>query len=282
MYGMYGVYSRLIGPSFGNFNQNWLRNIIVALIAGLVIIVSRTSFKSIQQQDIRWIVLWFLSGSWVTVLTFIAFNHLPLGTVYLIIYSAMITSGFLSGKIFFQEKMNLTKTVSLFLALVGLAIIYRFSLTGYDLIYAFMCLVSGLMTGVWNTISKKFSDHYSNMQMVFMDALASIVAALIGAILFNEVLPRHINPSAWGWLIIYAITQVVDVGLVVFGFKNLDAQIGSIILPVEIIFATIFALLFFGEYPSFSSIIGGLMIVSAAVLPSLEIIINPGSNCQDR
>ncbi|MFA6518990.1 MAG: DMT family transporter [Candidatus Shapirobacteria bacterium] len=272
MYGMYGIYSRMIGDAFGNFNQNWLRNLVVALIAGLIILLGRFKLKPLLKKDIKWIVVWFLSGSWVTVLTFIAFNHLKIGTVYLIIYSAMITSGYLSGKIFFKEKMNLVKTISLLFALGGLVIIYRFSIAKDEMIYAGMVLISGLMTGVWNTISKKFSDNYPNMQMVLMDAVASVIGALVGAILFREVLPANIDPVSWMWLLIYAFTQVANVGLVVYGFKNLEAQIGSIILPVEIIFATIFAFIFFKEYPTLSAYIGGAMVVVAAIIPSLKTI----------
>ncbi|MBU4210144.1 DMT family transporter [Patescibacteria group bacterium] len=272
MYGMYGVYSRMIGDAFGNFNQNWLRNLAVALIAGLIILISRSQLKPLLRKDIKWIIIWFLSGSWVAVLTFIAFNNLKIGTVYLVLYSAMITSGYLSGQIFFKEKTSLTKIISLALAIGGLAIIYKFSIAKEEMIYAIMCLVSGLMIGVWNTISKKFSDNYPNMQMVLMDAIASVIATLIGATLFKEILPSNINPVSWLWLLIYAFTQVANVGLIVYGFKNLEAQIGSIILPVEIVFATIFAFIFFKEYPTLSAYIGGMMIIGAAIIPSLEII----------
>jgi drug/metabolite transporter (DMT)-like permease len=59
---------------------------------------------------------------------------------------------------------------------------------------------------------------------------------------------------------------------VVYGFKNLEAQIGSVILPVEIIFATIFAFIFFREYPTISAYVGGVMIIVAAIIPSLRAI----------
>jgi len=31
-YGLYGIFSRLIGSDFGNFRQNWVRNIFAFLI----------------------------------------------------------------------------------------------------------------------------------------------------------------------------------------------------------------------------------------------------------
>jgi len=271
-YGLYGVFSRLIGSAFGNFNQNWIKNLIVLTLITLVIFVNKTKLISPKKKDFKWIILWFLSGSWVTVLTFIAFNNLPIGTTYLIIYSAMITAGFISGEIFFNEKLNRLKIVSLIFAMAGLFIIYRFTLTGNQVFYLVLSLISGFMTGIWNTISKKFSDNYPNNQMVFMDAISSITAAYIGSLIFQEHLPNNIQSISWLWISIYAVVQTINVGLIVYGFKNIEAQIGSIILPIEIIFATLFSYLIFKEVPTPLTVLGGFLIIFAAVVPSLNVL----------
>src|SRR3972149_7241006 len=125
-YGLYGILSRLISSSFGNFSQNWTRNLIVLVIILFVIAFRKIKILSIRKKDVKWIILWFLTGSWITVLTFIGFNNLQIGTTYLVLYSSMIVSGFISGKLFFKEGLNNTKTISLLLSLSGLAIIYRF------------------------------------------------------------------------------------------------------------------------------------------------------------
>lgn len=270
-YGMYGIFSRMIGENFGVFNQNWIRNIIVALLCLTTLWITKTKLISLQQRDLKWIIFWVLSGSWVTVLTFIAFNHLNIGTTYLVVYCSMITSGYVSGAIFFKERLNLNKVASIILTFVGLLTIFRFSVTEKDLVYVLIALVSGALTGLWNTLSKKFSDNYPNTQIVLMDSIASIVAALLGSILISETFPIAVPLNNWVWLVLYAFVQMVNVGLVVYGFKNLEAQIGSIILPVEIIFAMIFGYLFFRETQSVYSIIGASLIIIAAVLPSISL-----------
>ncbi len=270
-YGLYGILSRLIGSSFGNFNQNWIRNIIVIVIIGTVIYFNKTKLISLKKKDIKWIILWFLSGSWVTVLTFIAFNHLQIGTTYLVIYSTMITAGFLSGKIFFSEKLNSLKIISLIFCFIGLFIIFKFSIKPRDYFYILLAMTSGFMTGVWNTISKKFSDNYPNNQLVLMDAISSVIAALIGALIFKESFLVAASPISWFWIIVFACIQTMDVGLIVYGFRNIEAQIGSIILPVEVIFAVIFSYLIFREIPSQSTFIGGSLIMVAAILPNLNL-----------
>ena len=271
-YGLYGIFSRFIGSAFGNFNQNWIRNIIVLAIISSILFFNKTKLISIKKKDLKWIFLWFVSGSWVAVLTFIAFNNLPISTTYLILYSAMITAGFVSGKIFFNEKLNKIKIVSLVLVLTGLFIIYQFTLTQNQIVYLVLTLISGFMTGIWNTISKKFSNNYPNNQLVFMDALSSIIFAYVGSLLFMEYFPHNIQNISWFWICIYAVVQTINVGLIVYGFNNIEAQIGSIILPVEVIFATIFSYLIFKEVPSLLTILGGLLILFASIIPSLSIL----------
>lgn len=57
-----------------------------------------------------------------------------------------------------------------------------------------------------------------------MDSATGIIASLIGAMLLRESIPPvNATISNWIWLIIYAFIQVIDVGLVVYGFKNLEA-----------------------------------------------------------
>lgn len=271
-YGTYGILSRLIGSSFGNFSQNWARNLGVLIIILVVIYIRGSKILIPRKQDLKWIVLWFMSGSWVTVLTFIGFNNLQIGTTYLVLYSSMILSGFLSGKVFFREKLNTLKYLSLALSLAGLFIIYKFSISPREVIFVILVLISGFATGIWNTISKKFSNNYSNNQMVMMDAGSSVVAAFLGSIIFKESIPLQVPPIKWFWVAIYAVIQTINVGLIVYGFKNLEAQIGSIILPVEIVFATIFSYLIFREHPQVSTFIGGIFIISAAILPNIQFV----------
>lgn len=269
-YGMYGIFSRMIGEGFGVFNQNWIRNSVVAIICLFLIIITKTKLQNFKKKDVKWISLWMLCGSWVTVLTFIAFNHLNIGTTYLVIYCSMITSGIISGSIFFIEKINKTKLISIALIFIGLTTIFKFSVNAKDIMYVMIALTSGALTGMWNTLSKKFSDNYDNLQIVLLDAGASIVAAIIGSILIRENLPINVPMENWLWLVGYAIVQLITVVLIVYGFKQVEAQIGSIILPVEIIFAMIFGFIFFKEVQSIYSLIGGSLIILSAILPSVS------------
>lgn len=41
-YGLYGIYSRLTGPNFGEFSQSWTRNTIILIILGVFLFVRKT------------------------------------------------------------------------------------------------------------------------------------------------------------------------------------------------------------------------------------------------
>lgn len=277
LYGFYGIYNRMIGSTFGTFSQNYVRQLIIVVILGLVFITTNKKLKSINKKDIPWLLIWMLSGSTTMLLLFVAFNHINISTVYFLFYSTMMISGFVFGSLLFHEKLNKIKIISIVLALMGLFLIYSLSIKDNEIPYVLCSLTAGLLLGFWNTVSKKFSDNYPGIQLVFMDAFASSVVAIIGAFIVGEQMPLLNLSSGWLWIFAYALTQIFAVGLVVYGFKNLEAQIASVIMPVEVIFASIFSYFIFKEILPISTIIGGVLIASAAFLPNIKMLITSSS-----
>lgn len=271
LYGSYGILSRFIGESFGPFAQNWLRSLMVFFIATTLIVFTRLKLRRIHKKDYPWIVLWLFAGStgW---LTFIAFNNLPLGTVYFLTYATMIISSYTSGKLLYGEKLDVVKIISVCLAIVGLYLIYSFSITPEKIPFAFVAFASGAVTGFWNTISKKFSDSYSELQLIFVDSIFSPIFGFIMWYFIRDQIAPVTLIAPWFWLLVFSFVGIGTTGLIIFGFKHLEAQIGSIILPIEIVFAIIFGFVFFGETLSLTALIGGGLIGSAAILPSVVML----------
>lgn len=237
----------------------------------------RLKFKPILKEDLKWIIAWAVIGSSSMIFLFVAFNNLPIGTVYFLLYSVMIIVGYLSGSILYKEKLNAVKLIALLLAFLGMSLIYSLNIPKDKVIYAVFCLISGSMVGLWDTLSKKFSKNYPELQLVFIDAFSTVIVSFIGWLFIKDAIPSTVNSQSWVWLIIYSVTQVITVGLVIYGFKHLEAQIASIILPVEVVFATIFGYVVFKETLPLATLIGGLMIASAAILPNLDILLHQTS-----
>lgn len=274
-YGLYGVYSRKIGLSFGVFSQNWIRNLIIVTLLAPYFFFNKKEWVKIRKEDIGWMFVWGFCSTGAIVLLFIVWNYLPIGTTNFLLYSTMIVSGYLSGRLFYKEKINVIKLLSAGLALIGLALIYFLDLSfePSKMIYVLSALLAGALTGLFNTLSKKLSMRYSNSQLVGIDAFALFAISNLGAFLTRESIPSLKLGFSWIWVFVYALTQIGAVGLLVYGFKHLEAQIGSIIMPTEVIFATLFGFLFFGEILPLTTILGGILIASAAALPNVALLL---------
>jgi len=266
IYGFYGILSRFTS-TFSPFSQSVVKFSLIVLIITTLFLTKKIKWVKIEKKDIKWFLFWIIPCSFQPILTFIAFNHLPIGTTYFLIYSTMILGGIISGKIFFHEKLSLVKMISLALIFAGLIVIYYSDISLLSNIYVLFALLSGLSVGLWNTLSKKVSSKYPEFQMILLDSFSAITIGVFGAILLSEKLPPTTNVVPWIWIIIYAIANIAASFLLIKGFKSVEAQKGSLILPLEIVFASIFGFLFFSESLQLSVYLGGGLILLASILP---------------
>lgn len=269
IYGTFGVLSRYIS-AFGAFSQNWIKSFFIILLSALIFVLQRRSWKKIRREDFKWFTLWILPASFQPVLTFLAFNHLPIGMTYFLIYSTMILGGIASGQIFFSEKLNLNKVFSIIFLFIGIFLIYRTDLSLTGNIYVFMALISGLILGFWNTLTKKISGNYSEYQMLIIDGLPGLVLCLILSLVLSEKFIPLSDIQPWIWIFIYSAFSVGAGALLINGFKKVEAQAGSLILPMEIVFGSIFGFLIFREILKPNVYFGGFLILLAAVLSTFS------------
>lgn len=153
-YGLYGIYSRFLGPSFGEFSQSWTRNTIILILLGVFLFVRKT-WKKIERKDWKWMILWPLSDVVSIVLLYITFNNLSIGTSYFLLYATMIIGGFIFGRLLYKEQLNNTKITSIILSLLGLSLIFSVEFSMEKVQFIIFGLLSGISTALWNTLSKK-------------------------------------------------------------------------------------------------------------------------------
>lgn len=268
LYGLYGTYSRLIGIDFGVFTQNWARNLIVLLLISIVLFIKRL-WKPIQKKDIPWMLAWILSGTGSVVGIFIAFNKIPIGTAYFIFYAGMILAGLTVGFLVYKERLTLEKILSAVLSIMGLLLIFSVYIKVDTLSWLSLSFGSGIASGLWTTFSKKISHTYPNTQLVWIDAFSGFIISLCIAFLLQEHMPPTSLSVSWLGVGLFAISQVATTSLVVYGFKHTEAQIGTLILPLEAVFGAVFAYFFFHEVLLSTTIIGGLFIFAASIVPNI-------------
>jgi drug/metabolite transporter (DMT)-like permease len=190
--------------------------------------------------------------------------------------------GFILGKFLFQENLNRLKITSLFLALIGLLLVYSISINPGQFWYLWLAFGSGLGAALWNSLSKKVADSYSAIQLNGLDFLITGIITLIISIGFQETWSWPNLSQPWIANGLFLILFALAGQLIIYGFKNLDVQRGSLIMLLEIVFGILLGSWFFHELLGFWSLVGGGLIILAAALPEMSEIYKPWASSKPR
>ena len=269
LYGLYGVYSRFIGEDFGSFFTIGARATIMSILLAVYVFLSH-KWKPIDRKDIKWFAAMILPGIVAIVSVFIAFNHLPVGTVYFTLYASSTFFGYLIGKLFFEERINKIKLISLLACLIGLLVIFRETMGKGEMFYLLLVIVVGLGTAAWNIFSKKVTAKYSLTQVLTIDSLITVIVALPVAVILSEPVNLPSLTTLWLVVVVFALTAVASSLLTIGGFKLIEAQKGSLIMLSEPVFGTLFGYLFLKETVSSLFALGALLIMVGMTLPILS------------
>jgi drug/metabolite transporter (DMT)-like permease len=84
------------------------------------------------------------------------------------------------------------------------------------------------------------------------------------------MIPEFTFSLAWLGLILYAVSQLAGDFMIIKGTRLVEAHVGSLILPFEAFFGALFAFMFFKETLTLTTILGGLLILTGAIIPNLK------------
>lgn len=271
-YASYGIWSKLMMGSFGEFNQAWIRGLLLLLIL-VPFGLWKKKFKKISKKDLKWFLVVAFSGGLNQAPYFYGFEHLQVGTATLLFYTMLTIGAYLIGKFFFGERITLIKYLSLILAMIGLALIYSFSLTANQIMPALLVIIAGFMGASIVVFSKKLSSSYSETQILTGVFGIMFLSNLLISMGLKENLPSIDNFMPLFSQLGYTGALLLANLAVILGFKYLEPSIGALIGLLEVIFAIIFGLLFFGEILSLGTISGILLVLFAIALPDFKRIL---------
>jgi len=270
-YSSYGVFSRIIGTSISQFFQIWSRAIITLAFLFVFILLSKTKLKKIQKAD--WI--WGLSVSLTTGLLlpffYIAVNNLAIGTTLFTFYALSTVVSYILGRVIFKEKLNRIKIISLFVAILGLFFIYIDSMKMGDLRYLLFSGLSGALFGLNINLIKKINNNYSPWQVNIFIWSGALIVNLIVSVFLGEHFNFSFISIPWAANIGLSLCSLAASVLVVYGFKFIEMQKGSIVLLSELVFGVLLGLFIYKEIPSIVTILGSILIFIALVLPNLKV-----------
>lgn len=265
-YGTYGVWSRIMGSSFGEFSQAWTRGLFLLLFVLLVNFIFKI-FKPIQKQDIPWLVAIGLAGGINQAPYYFGFQHLTIGTATLLFYAALVVGGYTLGRVFFNEKMSLVKIISLILSIFGTTYIYRLQLNQNQVLPATLTIIAGFLGSATVILPRKLIGNYPEFQIMVSYFSAQIIFNGILSLLTYDSPPPLFHTSAWLGQLGYALAMVLANWAAIEGYRHFEASLGSLIGLTEIIFGVVLGIALFHEPISSSTITGSIIIIFAAALP---------------
>jgi drug/metabolite transporter (DMT)-like permease len=267
-YGTYGIWSRLMSRSFGEFSQAWSRG---AILFTVIIIANYFFhfFKKIQKADWKWFLAIALAGGLNQAPYFFGFKYLNIGTATLLFYASLVVGGYVIGKFLFNEKIDKVKYLSLGLAVFGMLVIYKLALRPDQFLAAGLTIVAGFMGAYAAIVPKKLSGSYPELQIMSGYFLVMMVANGLLAYLFKDSLPDFSQTVPWLSQIGYCVAMLVANMAVIEGFRYIEASVGSLIGLAEILFGIFFGIIFFGEALNAGIIAGGALVIISAIIPNL-------------
>lgn len=267
-YGSWGVMSRIIGPEIPLLYQNTFRSVLAVLIYAAVLKV-KPGILLMKRRDFIWVVLRTVFGL-TGIVTFVwGIRLVPFGTFYFMFYAGQAITGFFLGFILFGERITRIKAVSLLLALSGLALLYGYKPAPTTVSWLSVAIFCGISVSAWNTLSKKISGTYTPFELGFADNFWGIILGSAASFVLGERWTMPVPDAAWATNTVFGLTTVATGAFIVYGFKRMEAAVGSVVMLTEILFGIAFGFFLYGERLTQASIIGGLAVMIAVVLPEL-------------
>ena len=270
LWGLWGVFSRFLGLSFGVFYQSFSRSLILFVIV-LFFVLLKKSWRKIERGDLKWFFIISAGGLVSGTGSFIGFNHLAISTTLFYYYVGCVIGSYLFGKLFFSEKLTKIKLIALALCLAGLLTVFYSAVKQGEIIFIALTLAAGFGGAMWGIFSKKITVKYSLAQIFLIDNFNFTIGCLILTIIFGETIILPSFSLLWLYVILFSLSVLAASFFHFYGFKYVQAQIGSLILLLEVIFGIFFGWLFYKETLTLLTFLGGMMIIFGAALPNLSM-----------
>ncbi len=263
IFGLTALFSKLI--SLTALEITLLRSIFAVFIILAIFLWQNKSIKLSKAKDYSIVILLgvLLALHWVTYFHAMQVSSVAVGVIAL--YTFPIMTVFLEP-LFHGEQAHIKDVMSAVTVLFGVYLLVpEFSLNNETTQGILWGILSALFFALRNIIQGHYFKGYSARHSLFYQTLVTFVILLPFSF---EVIPE-VTTIQWGQLLILGVFfTAVPHTLFAFSLLNLKAKTVSLVACVQVVYASIFAALLLGEWLEFSTVAGGLIVVSAAMYES--------------
>ncbi|MCU0490552.1 MAG: DMT family transporter [Chloroflexaceae bacterium] len=258
------------------------RDVIIALVCGTLLLLLKPGALRMERRDMRNFALIGVLGIGIYHAIFVysvALNGAALAIVLIYLYPAFVTLG---ARIFFKEQIGLLHMAALLLALAGCVLVVR----AYDPALLRSSWV-GALVGVASAMTHasyvlfnqravaRHSPWVSLTLTMFFGALTLVLLTTVitGPASLLAVATQPEVPAWQPWLVLAAIALGPTLGgyaLFTMALRHMPGRTASLVVVLEVPAAALIAYLLLNERLEPLQLLGMLLVLCAAVLPSLE------------
>ena len=255
-------------------SQVFLRYIFAFLGAATYFYLSKAKFK-LDQKTLPLLIIMAVFGYALTNLFFTyGMIYTQVTTALFIFYSFAIMTPLLAF-IFLKEKANQYNWIGLALSLAALFFLFQPNTLTTWKVGALFALLSALGQSFYLIARRKLMV-YSSSQILLSSTFAGVVTLGILALIFERSFYfgtagiKTLQPETWLLTVIFGLDNFFAWLLMSKGFQLVKASLGSLILLVENVFVVGLSYLFLNEIPTLLTLLGGLLVLSAAAMVALK------------
>lgn len=263
IFGLTALFSKLILLSA--LEITLLRSLFAMAVIFVVFMWQKKSIKLSHIKDYGTVTLLgvLLALHWVTYFHSMQVSSVAVGVIAL--YTFPVMTVFLEP-LFHGEKPHIKDIISALTVLFGIYLLVpEFSINNEITQGIMWGVLSALFFALRNIIQGHYFRGYTARHSLFYQTLVTFIVLLPFSL---EVIP-NVTPIQWGQLLILGIFfTALPHTLFAFSLLNLKAKTVSLVACTQVVYAAVFAALLLNELPQLSTIVGGLIVLSAAMYES--------------
>ena len=249
IFGLTALFSKLIALSA--LEITLLRSVFAVLALWAVMRWQGEPLRLHSRRDYGVVILLgvLLASHWVTYFHAMQISSVAVGVIALFTFPVMTI--FLEP-LFDGERPHLTDVISALAVLFGIYLLVpEFALDDTTTQGVLWGVFSALLFALRNIIQGRYFSNYPAKQALFYQILVTLVVLFLFA---SQVIPQ-VSHWQWGQLLL----------LFAFSLRNFKAKTASLIACLQVVYATLFAAVLLGEMPTLSTVMGGVIVVIAAM-----------------
>ena len=263
IFGLTALFSKLI--SLTALDITLLRSIFAVLVILVVFFWQNKSLKLSNTKDYGIVIILgvLLALHWVTYFHAMQVSSVAVGVIAL--YTFPIITVFLEP-VFHGEKPHIKDVLAALIVLFGIYLLVpEFSLSNQITQGLLWGVLSALLFALRNIIQGHYFKGYSAKHSLLYQTLVTFLVLLPFS---YDVIPV-VTDIQWGQLLLLGVFfTALPHTLFAYSLLNLKAKTVSLVACVQVVYAMIFAALILAELPQLTTILGGLIVVSAAMYES--------------